>query len=95
MMFQGQITCKVCKKQFKAIDWLSNKQCAEPNCQAPEVQKLVQQAQSVIDKASDGNKVMTTIERGPVPHGFQAGKAQTVLTVPDVKLITVYPRKKK
>src|ERR1700677_2019734 len=52
-----RIKCKECQMWFMRVDWMANKDCDNPNCRCPEVQKLRQAANDVIEKASESSKV--------------------------------------
>lgn len=93
----AKVLCKECQVWMPRIDWLTNKTCDNPNCKCPEVQKLIQQTQQVINKASGGKVVDINIHRGAVPHGYNkdAPNGQYVIDVPDVKVIYINPIKRK
>src|SRR5579864_2577886 len=46
-----RIKCRECSKHFKRLEWMQNKECENPNCRCPEVQKLRDAANEAIDKA--------------------------------------------
>lgn len=90
------IRCRICDERMSHAEWMNKNDCCEPNCRCPGVQKLAMKTQEVIEQAKSGsNKVNTQITRGPVPHGYRAEVSQMILTVPDVKVIDVYPLRKR
>lgn len=84
-----RIKCKECQTWFMRVDWMSNKECDNPNCRCPEVQKLKQAANDVIEKASESSKVnIINIKRGPItPTGYIAENSQYMMDIPDVMVI--------
>lgn len=84
-----QILCKGCDQHMGRLEWMSKKTCDNPNCKCPEVQKLIQQTNAVITKAQQSSYNVISINRGGVPHGYDATVDQVVINVPDVKVITI------
>lgn len=83
-----KITCKPCGVRMDRLDWLRNKTCENPNCNCPEVKKLRQQTQEVIDKAKGSTNVQS-VKRASVPTGYESGVPQYMIDIPDVMVIDV------
>lgn len=96
MSSKAMLRCNQCQEHMPRLEWMTRKECDNPNCKCPEVQKLIKATQDAIQKAQ---KPRTTVEvhRGSVPHGYDADAAngQYVIPMPDVKVITVTPVRKK
>jgi hypothetical protein len=92
----AKVRCNLCQETMERLDWMTKTHCENPNCRCPEVQKLIQATQAVIVKAQ-GNRTIVNVQRGPVPHGYnaEAANGQYVIGMPDVKVITVTPIKRK
>lgn len=84
-----RIRCKECEQWFMRLDWMANKNCDNPNCRCPEVQRVRQAANEVINKASESSKVnIINIKRGPItPTGYTVDVPQYMVDVPDVMVI--------
>jgi hypothetical protein len=84
-----RIKCRECSKHFKRLEWMQNKECENPNCRCPEVQKLRDAANEAIDKAKDTSRVnIINIKRAAVaPTGYDAETKQYMVDVPDVMVI--------
>lgn len=95
-MTDPRITCKQCKTVMTRLEWMTNKSCEQPDCKCPEVQKLVQATQQVINKAAGRQPAaFSYVHRGAVPHGYKEGPDLYWLACPDVKVITVTPHIRK
>jgi hypothetical protein len=84
-----RIKCKDCQTWFMRVDWMTNKECDNPNCRCPEVKKSMQAANDVIEKASESSKAnIINIKRGSItPTGYVADIPQYMCDVPDVMVI--------
>lgn len=91
-----QVLCRTCDKRMGRLTWMTQKECDNPNCKCPEVQKLIQATKNVISKAQ-GYHMALEVKRGAVPHGYDANttQGQYVIPMPDVKLMIVTPTKRK
>lgn len=97
-----RIKCRECSKHFKRLEWMQNKECENPNCRCPEVQKLRDAANDAISKASDSSRFnVINIKRSTIdPTGYDEKTAQYMVDVPDVMVIDMivpkqYNRKRK
>jgi hypothetical protein len=84
-----RIKCKECQMWFMRVDWMANKNCDNPNCRCPEVNKVRQAANQAIQKASESSKInVVNIKRGPVlPTGYNEKTNQYMRDVADVMTI--------
>jgi hypothetical protein len=83
-----KITCKPCGIRMDRLDWLRNKTCENPNCSCPEVKKLRQQTQEVIDKAR-GEVNVQSVKRNTLPTGYLEEVPQYMADVPDVMVMDI------
>lgn len=97
-----RIKCRECSKHFKRLEWMQNKECENPNCRCPEVQKLRDAANDAINKASDSSRFnVINIKRATIdPTGYDEKVDQYMVDVPDVMVIDMivpkqYNRKRK
>lgn len=97
-----KITCKICKTRFDRLDWMTKKDCENPNCRCPEVVKLRQTTNDVINKAKESSGNQQRITRTTVPTGYDADTKQYMMDVPDVLVVDILvpyrnqnPRKRK
>ena len=73
------VHCKACGKDFDRLDWLKNKECDMPEvCHCPEVQKAMQKANQVIDKARTATVLMEKSIK-PIPSQRDENEHQLYL----------------
>ncbi len=94
MVVNKNILCKLCDKRFDRLEWMKNKECDNPNCRCPEVQKLKKVTQQVINKASESSEAavngnVQAMHRGTVPTGYKADTPQYMVDVPDVLVVDI------
>lgn len=88
----ARVKCRECKVWFPRLDWMTNKECNNPNCSCPEVKKLRNAANDVINKAKESSRITTNIinvKRGTIPTGYEEETPQYMVDVPDVMVIDV------
>lgn len=85
-----KLTCKECHVTMDRLTWMSNKSCENPNCKCPEVQKLRQTTQDVINKASRAAATnVQSIKRNTVPTGYSEDVDQYMVDIPDVMVVDI------
>lgn len=87
----ANIMCKLCDKRFERLEWMKNKDCDNPNCRCPEIQKLKQITNQVIDKASRSSSAanIQSIKRNTLPTGYEEKVNQYMVDVPDVMVVDI------
>jgi hypothetical protein len=87
----AKVQCKECKVWWPRLDWMQNKECDNPNCRCPEVMKLRQLTQDVIEKAQESSKQNHIIAKQSdiFPTGYDETKDQYMIDVPPVMVIDV------
>lgn len=86
----ARLQCRACKVWFARLDWMTNKECDNPNCTCPEVRKLRQTTNEVINKAKESSKTnVVNVKRATLPTGYDEETPQYMVDVPDVMVIDV------
>lgn len=86
----ARVKCRECKVWFPRLEWMTNKECNNPNCSCPEVRKLREAANDVINKAKQSSRTnIVNTKRGTVPTGYDEPTPQYMVDVPDVLVIDV------
>lgn len=83
-----KLTCKECHTTMDRLTWMTTRACENPNCKCPEVVKLRQQTQEIINKAK-GPVNVQSIKRNTVPTGYNEDVHQYMVDIPDVMVIDV------
>lgn len=79
-----------CKKCQTRVEWLTKRDCENPECTCPEVQKLRKVTQEVIEKAQQtAAQNVQQIRRNTPPTGYLEDVPQYMVDVPDVMVIDV------
>ena len=86
-----RLQCKECDVWFPRLAWMKNTNCDNPNCKCPEVKKLRDQANQVINKAMESSRVnVVNINRSFIdPTGYEEQTPQYMVDTPDVMVIDV------
>lgn len=89
-MNNSRVKCRECGIWFPRLEWMKNKECDNPNCRCPEVQKLRKAANDVIEKAQTqaGINVINT-SRATIPTGYVKEEQQNMIDVPDVMVVDI------
>lgn len=87
----ARVKCRECKVWFPRLEWMTNKECDNPNCTCPEVRKLRQATNDVINKAKESSKInIVNVKRATIsPTGYEEETPQYMIDVPDVMVIDV------
>lgn len=89
------IKCKQCEKKFSRLEWMTNKNCDNPNCSCPEVKKVAAQANTAIQVAKQKAGFNVTKKIIPIPTQCDSTKDQYFIEVEPLIMYEIHKAKKK
>jgi hypothetical protein len=87
----ARVHCKACKVWMPRLEWMTKKECDNPNCTCPEVKKMVKRAAEVIDKARGSSRNSIQISTSFVPDNNNEVVDQYFIEVPKVMTMIITP----
>jgi hypothetical protein len=81
------IRCNQCQERFSRLEWMTNKNCDNPNCSCPEVKKVAAQATQAINNAKSRAGFQMAKIVVPLPTQMKADVEQYYI---DVEPMVVY-----
>lgn len=89
----ARVKCKGCEVWMPRLDWMTKKECENPNCTCPLVKEAMRKTQQVIEQAQNGGRTINLIDTQTafVPSDKNPREDQYFIDVPKVMTITVTP----
>ena len=92
MSSTARVKCKGCNVWMPRLDWMTKKECENPNCTCPMVKDAMRKTRQVIETAQGApgkNKIV--IETAFVPSNRNEERDQYYIDVPPVMVVSITP----